>query len=275
MEAQNDDGMSRLPSDDEVIVEAEDAILVVTLNRPSRANALTESLMRSLRALWEAVRTERWIRCVIVTGAGKAFCGGADVAMLAETRRYIGETAAEELRFLPGPHLDVPVIAAVNGVCAGGGLHFVSDADICIAAETARFIDPHVTVGQVSGMEPLELMLKMRRDAVVRMALLGSNEVVNAARALEVGLVSELVPPERLRERAIELGRLISRGSPEALRRTRAAIRGFEADLLRQHLDGGWRSVQEHWAHPDSKEGPAAFREGRTPRWRLPGEGSA
>lgn len=264
----NAEVLNNLPSDEEILVAAEGTTLVVTLNRPARSNALHESLMGSLRALWEAVALETWVRSVVITGAGKAFCGGADVAMLSDTRTYIGETAEEELRFVPGPHLDVPVIAAVNGACAGGGLHFVADADICIASDAARFIDPHVTVGQVSGMEPLELMLKMRRDAIARMALLGSSEVLDASRALEVGLVSEVVAPDRLRERALELGECIATGSPEALRRTRAAIREFEADLLREHLDQGWQSVRAHWSHPDSKEGPAAFRENRAPRWQ-------
>lgn len=256
-----------LPSCDDIILEARGSTLIIQLNRPERANALNESLIEGLRRLWPAVAADTAVRAVVVTGAGTAFCAGADISMLAGERVAAGPTAAQELSFIPGPRLDVPVIAAVNGVCAGGGLHFVADADIAICAESARFIDPHVTVGQVSGLEPVELLLKMRRDQVVRMALLGRSEVVDAATAMEAGLVSEVLPSDHLLQRAVELGDQIATGSREAIRQTRAAIRDFEAELLRPHLDRGWRRVQDHWAHPDSTEGPTAFSEKRTPRW--------
>jgi enoyl-CoA hydratase/carnithine racemase len=256
-----------LPHSDELVLDAVDGSLVVTLNRPARANALTERLMGDLRKLWAAVATAPWVRSVILTGAGSAFCAGADAAMLSEPRTSIGADAAEELSFVPGPHLDVPVIVAVNGVCAGGGLHFVADADVAIASETARFIDPHVTVGQVSGLEPLELLLRARRDVVVRMALLGRSEKLDARAAHAAGLVSEVVAPDDLLPHALALGARIAEGSPEAIRITRATIRAFEAELLRPHLDAGWRAVQDHWPHPDAHEGPVAFLEKRAPRW--------
>jgi len=259
--------LDALPRSDELILDVAGSALIVTLNRPTRANALTESVMDDLRELWAAVASAPWVRSVILTGAGSAFCAGADAGMLAEPRTSIGADAAAELSFVPGPHLGVPVIVAVNGVCAGGGLHFVADADICIASETARFIDPHVTVGQVSGLEPLELLLKARRDVVVRMALLGRSETLDASAAHAAGIVSEVVAPDDLLAHAVALGERIAEGSPEAIRITRAAIRHFEADLLRPYLDAGWQAVQDHWPHPDAHEGPVAFLEKRRPRW--------
>lgn len=259
--------LNDLPRSPDIVLESAGSSLIVTLNRPGRANALTEPMMRDLRALWTAVADLSWIRSVIVTGAGRAFCAGADAGMLAEPRTEIGEDAATELSFLPGPHLAVPVIVAVNGVCAGGGLHFVSDADICIAADTARFIDPHVTVGQVSGLEPVELLLRARRDVVVRLALLGRSEVLDAHAAHEAGLISEVLPGPSLLDHAISLGERIAEGSPEAIRATRAIIRDFEAHLIREHMDAGWQAVQDHWSHPDASEGPRAFLEKRAPQW--------
>lgn len=263
----DDPRLTSLPASDEILLASQGASLVVTLHRPARANSLTEKLMLDLRALWVAAAASGWVRCVILTGSGSAFCAGADAAMLSEPRTHVGATAAEELSFVPGPHLDVPVVVAVNGVCAGGGLHFVADADICIAADSARFIDPHVTVGQVSGLEPLELLLRARRDVVVRMALLGRSEVIDAHAARQAGLVSDVVPAKDLLAHALELGDRIASGSREAIRVTRDAIRGFEADLLRTHLDGGWQAVQDHWPHPDAHEGPTAFLEKRPPNW--------
>lgn len=253
-----------------LLVERRAGTVLVTLNRPSRSNALDDELMNRLRSTWVELANDPTVRCVVLTGAGSAFCAGADVALLASNRTEVGDDAAEELSFVPGPHLDVPVIVAVNGVCAGGGLHFVADGDIVIAAEGARFIDPHVSVGQVSGLEPLELLLRARRASVIRMALLGRSEMLDSAAALTAGLVSEVLPSDELLSHALQLADRVAEGSPAAIRRTRAVVRNFEADLLRTHLDAGWRSVQEHWEHPDSKEGPAAFSEKRQARWVMP-----
>jgi len=255
------------PAEPVLLTRREGSTLVVTLNRPDRANAMDQATLDALRALWRAVAADPEVRCVVLTGAGRAFCTGADVSLLASDRTRVGADAAEELEFVPGPHLAVPVIVAVNGVCAGGGLHFVADADIVIAAEGATFIDPHVTVGQVSGLEPVELMARMRPDLAIRMALLGRSERLTAAAAREAGLVSEVLPAEELLPAALRLAERIAENSPAAIRATRKVYRDFEAARMREHLDAGWRAVQDHWAHPDSKEGPAAFAEKRAPRW--------
>lgn len=244
--------------------------LVVTLNRPAVKNALDPELMSALRGLWALAARATTLRCIVITGAGSGFCSGADAAMLAEDRPEVGETAAEELSFVPGPQVSVPVIAAVNGVCAGGGLHFVADADLCIATEGARFLDPHVSIGQVSALEPLLLRLRMRPDALARMVLLGRAEVLSGTRALEAGLVSELTTPASLLPRALELAAAIEAGSPEAVRLTRRVLRSFEERLLETHLDLGWELIRRHRSHPDAVEGPRAFMERRSPEWKDP-----
>lgn len=259
--------MTRFPEYEGLLTEVVGTTLVVTLNRPSRANALDTPLIVALRDLWPRVAADTSLRCVVLTGAGRAFCAGADVGMLAAPRVEIGATAAEELSFTPGDQLEIPVIVAVNGVCAGGGLHFVTDADICIAASTATFIDPHVTVGQVSGIEPLELRMVMRRDYVMRMALLGRSEVLDAKTAQAAGLVSQVVDADELLPTALALADRIASGSPAAIRATRRVMRDFESDLLREHLDRGWQAVQDHWPHPDAAEGPQAFFDKRPPNW--------
>jgi enoyl-CoA hydratase/carnithine racemase len=110
-------------------------------------------------------------------------------------------------------------------------------------------------------------MLKARRDVVVRMALLGRSEMLDAVQAKEAGLVSDVVPAAELLEHAVTLGARIAEGSPEAIRATRAVMRDFEAELVRRHMDAGWQAVQDHWPHPDAHEGPGAFLEKRAPRW--------
>jgi enoyl-CoA hydratase/carnithine racemase len=253
-------------------VRVHDTTLIVALDRPHRANSFDDHTMKELTSLWGRVAEDRTIRCIVVTGNGRAFSAGADMSMLAQERVDVGQTASEELSFLPGPIVAVPVIAAVNGMCAGGGLHFVADADIAIASESARFVDPHVSVGQVTALEPLELLSRMRPDRVIRMALLGTNEVLDAAAALDAGLVSEVVPDDRLLPRALELAAMIAAGSPEAVRLSRRVIRDYQRDLLGDHPDLGWKVIQRHRAHPDALEGPAAFIEKRVPRWTDEGE---
>ena len=206
------------------------------------------------------------MRCVVVTGEGKAFCSGIDVGDLDDERRPAGEGIDDELAFLPGRRINAPVVAAVNGVCAGGGLHFVADADIVLADENAWFIDPHVSVGQVSGIEPVSLALRVPLHALSLLALAGRSERWDAHRALELGLVTEVVSHDRLLERARsrvgDRGELARRGASDA--RHHPPLRG----VRRRPVDGrrmGCRATP--WGHPDADEGPRAFVERRDADW--------
>jgi enoyl-CoA hydratase/carnithine racemase len=161
-----------------------------------------------------------------------------------------------------------PVITAVNGICAGGGLHWVADADIVIAASDAQFFDPHVSVGQVVAVEAIGLLRKMPAEAVMRMALVGRWERMPAARALELGMISQVVdPPERLRDEAQALAEKIARNSPAAMRATKRALwESFELGLT-DACRAGAQHLVSMWGHPDQEEGPRAFAEKREPRW--------
>jgi enoyl-CoA hydratase/carnithine racemase len=159
----------------------------------------------------------------------------------------------------------------VNGVCAGGGLHFVADADIVLAASNATFVDPHVSVGQVSTYEPIGLRLRMPFDAVARMLFVGRHERLSAARAHELGLVGEVVdPPEDLPAAAQGLGELIARNSPSAMMASKKALwESLDAGLT-AGLANGARILSDFWDHPDNVEGPLAFTEKREPVWAPP-----
>jgi len=252
-----------------VLVEQRDHVLTVTLNRPAQRNAFDWVMRRELAQLWSDTRRDSSVRCVVVTGAGDGFCAGADVGMLSDVRRAAGFGLDDEIALVPGRQLMVPVIVAVNGVCAGGGLHFVADADIAIASDKAWFTDPHVSVGQVSGIEPVSLALRVPLTALYRLALLGRAERWDAQHALELGLVSEVVPGDQLLERAHELAETIAASSPAAVRATREMMRRFETNVLGPWMAAGWDAVQVHWAHPDAAEGPRAFAERREPTWEV------
>jgi enoyl-CoA hydratase/carnithine racemase len=253
--------------DTPLLVERRDDVLMVTLNRPDQRNALDDSLLAALRRLWSDADALRGTRCVVVTGADPGFCSGADMSLLTRTRGDAPLTAREELGFLPGRWVECPVIVGVNGVCAGGGLHFVADADIVVASEQAVFLDPHVSVGQVSALEPLTMWPRVQTTAIVRMALIGSSERLSAADALRVGLVSEVVPAAELSERTMELAAAVTANSPAAVKATRKVLRSFEDALVEQALEEGWAAIRAHWGHPDTREGPRAFLEKKSPRW--------
>ncbi len=163
------------------------------------------------------------------TGTGRAFQTGLDMVQLSRSPEALREQSRRTKHFtlrLTAWHNEVwkPVIAAVNGVCAGGGLHFVADADIVVASDQATFVDPHVSVGQVSAFETIALAKKSPMEPVLRMALTGAHERVGAARAYELGICSQVVPAEELRAEAGALAEKIGRNDPAALAATKRAL---------------------------------------------------
>jgi enoyl-CoA hydratase len=246
----------------------------LTFNRPEAANAMDAVMFSELEAAWTELDADPQVRVIVNTGAGRAFQTGLDMVQLARDpvalREQSRRTAKAELRFTAW-HLGVakPVIAAVNGVCAGGGLHFVADADIVIASAAASFLDPHVSVGQVTAFEAIGLLRKMPAESVMRMALIGRHERLSAPRALALGMISEVVdPPEELWERAQALAEMIARNSPAAMAATKRALwQALELGLTDACRAGG-RELVSMWGHPDQEEGPRAFAEKRQPNWQ-------
>ncbi len=196
----------------------------LVFDRPAAGNAMDAVMLAELEQAWQELDADPGVRVIVNTGEGKAFQTGLDVVQLARDPAALREqsrrTKRAELR-LTAWHNGVakPVIAAVNGTCAGGGLHFVADADIVIAASTATFLDPHVSVGQVSAYETMGLARRVAFESVMRMALIGRHERVSAQRAYEIGLVSQVVdPPDGLRPAAQALAEAVAEQHPDVLR---------------------------------------------------------
>ena len=252
-------------------VERDGAIMVITLLRPDRLNALTPAMLAGLGALFDAAATDPEVRVVVVTGEGRAFCAGADASSLAASAtRTLEERLAYRPRFTPR-HCELykPTICAVNGVCAGAGLHFVADCDIVIAGASATFTDTHVNVGQVTALEPIGLARRVPLGAVLRMVVLGRHERLDANAALRVHMVSEVVEDARLRERALELARVAAGVSPAAVQASLKAVWQSFEPALSQAYDMGLDAVMRHRSHPDATEGPAAFLAKRAPQWHA------
>jgi enoyl-CoA hydratase/carnithine racemase len=139
-----------------------------------------------------------------------------------------------------------------------------------LASPTASFLDPHVSAGQVSGIEPPSLAMRLPLGIISRMALLGAAERLSAQRAYDLGMVSELVDGDALLDRAIALAEQLAAASPESVRRTRRVLRRLTDQTLEPIMRQGWDDVQDHWSHPDADEGPLAFAEKRPPVWAAP-----
>lgn len=256
-------------------VQREGPVGWLVFDRPEAGNAMDATMLAELERAWQELDADPAVRVIVNTGAGTAFQTGLDVRQLAEDKDALREqsrrTKRAELK-LTAWHNGVhkPVIAAVNGVCAGGGLHFVADADIVIASSTATFLDPHVSIGQVSAYEVVALVRKSPMEPIVRMALAGRHERVDAARALQLGIVSEVVdPPERLRDAAAALAEKVAQNSPAAMAATKRALWGALEAGLTDACRAGSAELVGLWGHPDQEEGPRSFAEKRRPDWQV------
>jgi enoyl-CoA hydratase len=268
-----------------LIVERRGSVGWLQFNRPDVGNAMNATMLDELERAWQELDRDPDVRVIVNTGSGAAFQTGLDVVELSRDpdalREQSRRTKRAELR-LTAWHNSVwkPVIAAVNGVCAGGGLHFVADADIVIASSNATFLDPHVSIGQVTAYEAIALVRKSPMESIMRMALTGRHERLPATRAYELGILSQVVdPPELLADEATVLAAKIAQNSPAAMRATKKALWGGLELGLTDACRAGAAELVAMWGHPDQAEGPAAFVERREARW-LPlvppvhGEGS-
>ncbi len=251
--------------------DVEDSVAILTLNRPEEGNSLNPALMDALESAWSRVENDPDIRVAILTGAGERhFCTGASVGMLKfGTGPLQNKRHADVNRFTSRMcHVSKPVICAVNGLVNAGGLHFVGDSDIVIASATAQFMDSHVSVGLVSGLESMSIARRAGMGAALLMGLSGKTFRMDAERAFQLGMVDLLEDdPESTMKRARELAATLSRNSPQAMALTKRAI--WASTELHEPMGSemAWELIKSQWVHPDFQEGPRAFFEKRDPRW--------
>ena len=248
----------------------------ITLNRPQALNALSPHMIGELRTAYAEVEANDDIWLMIVTGAGRAFCTGADVTEIPDDGKVIYERPylssydqweAPQEGTPPFRRMAKPVLAAINGICCGAGLDWVTTGDIVIASDRATFFDPHVSIGLVAAREMVRLARVLPRSVALRMALVGKHERMTAERAYELGMVTEVVEHDRLLERAHEIADMVNSNAPLAVRGTRLAIQKtldlplHEGEILAEAFRE--RVVRTE----DAAEGPRAFIEKRTPKW--------
>ena len=263
----------RKPLDGVLYERRKDGIAVITLNRPDRGNSLAPPMQALFRAIWAEVRDDPALRVAIVTAAGERhFCTGFDVA---EAGGEDAEAVFNNRPLTEAVHWSShqnrvwkPVICAVQGLCVGGGLHFVVDSDIVVASRNAKFLDAHVNVGMVGAIENVGLAKRLPLGSALRMTLMGRDYRMPAERAHQLGLVDELVEtPAEVLPAALAMAESMLKNSPQAMALSKQAVWGSVEHGYRDALEAAWGLLRLHWGHPDFREGPRAFAEKREPRW--------
>ncbi len=242
-------------------------VLLLTLNRPQKLNALSKALLDVLRDHLAAAEADGGIGCVVLTGAGRAFSAGADISDMLErgVASYADPERLECWRAIE--NFSKPIIAAVNGYALGGGLELALLCDIVIAAEGARFATPEITIGSFPGDGGTQRLPRIvGKSFAMQMVLTG--EMVDAALAERKGLVSEVVSSERLLPRVAEIaGSIAAKSDAITPFAKRAVLAAFETTL-----DEGLRHerqlTMEAFATEDRTEGLRAFAEKRSPAFK-------
>lgn len=252
-----------MPSTSEVVVEQDDRILVVTINRPQARNAINGAVSQGLAAAMDRLDDDPGLSVAIITGAGGSFSAGMDLKAFAR-----GEDIAVKgrgLGFTERPPVK-PLIAAVEGFALAGGTELALGADLIVASTESAFGLPEVKRGLVAGGGGLlRLPERIPYQVAMELALTGDN--LSAGRAYELGLVNMLTEPGKALAGAIELARRIADNGPLAVRATKEVItsaRGWTPDVMFAEQA---KIILPVFASDDAKEGAVAFAEKRTPQW--------
>lgn len=258
-----------------LLLEYRDAVATITLNRPDKRNAVTAAMIADLQSALDAIEKNHATRVVILTGAGKAFCAGMDLEMLAAIAKQSPTENQEDSRRIAKMLRRIwsfprPLIAAVNGAAYAGGCGIATLCDFTLAAPEAKFGYTEVKIGFLPAIVSVFLTRQIGEKRCRDLLLTG--RIIDAQEAKEFGLVTAVVPSEHLLDRANELAADLIAASPNSLTRakhllTSAAAPGIDHDLERAILENARIRCT-----PDFKEGVASFLEKRKPVWRSEAE---
>jgi enoyl-CoA hydratase len=251
-----------------IIVEVEDHVALITLNRPKALNALNDQLLGELADALTGCQNNEKVRCIVVTGSEKAFAAGADIKMMAE-KSFVDVFAGD--LFTPESEqilrVRKPIIAAVSGYALGGGCELAMMCDFIIASDTAKFGQPEINLGVVAGLGGTQRLTRaIGKAKAMDMNLTG--RFMDAEEAERSGLVSRVVPVKKLMEETMAAAQKIAEKSMITVMVVKEAVnRSFET-TLREGLLFERRAFHSLFATDDQTEGMAAFMEKRTPQFR-------
>jgi crotonobetainyl-CoA hydratase len=260
-----------MQSDSPIKTSERNHILEVKLDRP-KANAIDLKTSRILGEIFTKFRDDKNLRVAIITGAGeKFFCPGWDLKAAADGDAVDGDYGVggfgglQELR-----GLNKPVIAAVNGICCGGGLEWALSADIILAAEHATFALPEIRSGTVADAASIKLPKRIPYHIAMDMLLTG--RWLDAEEAARWGLINYIYPAQKLMEEAYKLGELLASGPPLVYAAIKEVVREAEnmkfQDALNKITNSQFESVEKLYRSEDQIEGARAFSEKREPQWK-------
>lgn len=252
-----------------VLLEKEDQIAVVTINRPRTLNSLDAETLRELGEVFDQLDRDEEVRVVIVTGAGKAFVAGADISFMQnmtplEARSFsrLGQTVFEKIE-----KLSKPVIAAINGYALGGGCELAMACDIRVASEKAKLGQPEVNLGLIAGFGGTQRLPRLVNPGLAK-EILFTADIYDAETARRIGLVNHVVPAEELMNFCKDMARRIASRGPLAVRFTKEAVNeGLEMDLDKaiQHEADLFGLV---FSTADREEGISAFLNKKKPEFK-------
>jgi 2-(1,2-epoxy-1,2-dihydrophenyl)acetyl-CoA isomerase len=254
-----------------ILYDVTDGVATVTFNRPDAMNATTDQFYREMQGLIRDIAADDAIGAVIITGAGRAFCAGADVKSmnpdmaLLDRRKRHRWILADILR--PLVNLEKPVIAAVNGAAVGAGFNIALAADIIIASEAAVFSQIFTRLGLVPDLGGLHLLTRVVGLNKAK-ELCFTAKKINAQEALSLGVANHVVPADKLMEEARKLAIEIAAGPPTALAMIKTLLNKSSNSTLEQMLEFESYAQTLAYTTPEHKEGVAAFREKRAPNFR-------
>lgn len=259
-----------VPSAPPILCEVNEGIARITLNRPHQANSVDRELAEALMAISLRCERDRSVRAVLLRGAGDTFSAGGDLKNFvnqSDLPAYLRETTSYlHLAIWRFAQLDAPVIAAVQGAAAGGGLSLAMACDIVIAAETARFVSAYTKIGLVPDGG---LTYVLPRLVGVRRAteLILLNRTLSAREALEWGLITQVVPDAELLPTAEKIAEQLASGPTLAFGRTKKLLQSTWRESFESQMELESRAIAEMSGTADCKEGIAAFVGKRTPKF--------
>jgi enoyl-CoA hydratase len=252
-----------------ILVERNNRVAIITINRPDKRNALNNQTQREGVAALDELRVDEEVRVIVITGAGdKAFIAGADIG------EFAGQTPITQRDVMLGRSLfntidtyPKPVIAMINGYCLGGGNELALACDLRIASEKASFGQPEINLGIIPGGGGTQRLTHLIGEGRA-MELILTGDIIDARTAFSLGLVNMVVPAEELNPKTMELAHRISEKSPIALRMAKEAVKL----AARTNLDEGLQREVDLFAlcfsSEDKEEGVRAFLEKRKPDFK-------
>ena len=247
----------------------EDGVCRLTLNRPNAYNAFSLGLMEALTATLKEIDLDPAVKAVVIEGSGKGFCAGHDLKELKANpdRAFRAETfAACSRMMMTVTGLRQPVIAKVHGIATAAGCQMVATCDLAVAAETARFGTPGVNIGLFCSTPMVALSRAVHRKQAMEMLLTG--DMIDADRAVEIGLINKAVPEEKLEEETAALARKIATKSGLVLKTGKEAFHNQIDMTLADAYAYCAEVMTDNMSFDDAEEGIAAFIEKRKPVWK-------